>query len=84
MVLAWIRGDSATSNVLLSGVVASTCECTSASIRTDQRATRISTLQPARPDQCPGRMETRLRYSQLTEAFPLWWDSGSRLKGEKK
>jgi hypothetical protein len=28
-------------------------------------------------------METRVRYRQLTEAFPLWWDSGSRLKGEK-
>src|ERR1700738_3211136 len=55
-----------------------------ASLRTDQGATRISTLQSARPDQCPGRMETRVRYRQLTEAFPLWSDSGSRLKGENK
>jgi hypothetical protein len=51
---------------------------------TNQRATRFSTLQPARPDQRPGRMETRVRYQQLTEAVPLWSDSGNSLKGEEK
>ena len=51
---------------------------------TNQRATRFSTLQPARPDQRPGRMETRVRYQQPTEAVPLWSASGNSLKGEKK
>jgi hypothetical protein len=31
-----------------------------------------------------GRVETRVRYRQFIEAVPLWWASGSRLKGEKK